>query len=160
MLNKLFMYPEHSSDQRDLDVKEDGPFTPNALRVPKARYLKRDNQGQIMETPAELFDRVAVAKAERIYGNSQQESSWHGQFKNLLSSLDFLPNSPTLMDAGMPRGQLSACFAIPIPDSMEGIFEALKQAALIQQTGGGTGFSFSSLRPKGDRVNTTGGEAS
>jgi ribonucleoside-diphosphate reductase alpha chain len=138
------------------------PLTSNARVVLDARYLRRDEQGHIIETPDELFTRVAtaVASAEPLFEKSAGESTWREKFYDLLSSLEFLPNSPTLMNAGTPLGQLSACFVIPIADSMEGIFEALKQAALVQQTGGGTGFSFSSLRPKGDLVHSTGGAAS
>lgn len=138
------------------------PLTSNARQVLEARYLRRDDQGLLVETPDELFQRVAtaVANAESLFRNGKDEPSWRDTFYDLLSSLDFLPNSPTLMNAGTPLGQLSACFVIPIPDTMEGIFEALKQTALVQQTGGGTGFSFSSLRPKGDLVHSTGGTAS
>lgn len=141
---------------------EDPALTPNSIRVLEARYLKRGAEGQIIETPKGLFSRVAtaVAKAEISFGNKAHEAHWQEEFQQLLSSLDFLPNSPTLMNAGMPHGQLSACFVLPIQDSMGGIFDALKQAALVQQSGGGTGFSFSSLRPKGDVVRSTGGQAS
>lgn len=141
---------------------EDPKLTQNSLRVLKARYLQKGGEGKIIETPRELFARVgtAIAHAEASFGNDSNEAYWREAFQRLLTSLDFLPNSPTLMNAGMPGGQLSACFVIPVPDSMSGIFEALKQAALVQQTGGGTGFSFSHLRPKGDVVKSTGGEAS
>jgi len=137
-------------------------LTANAKQVLEARYLQRDEGGRLNETPDELFQRVAraVASAEALFGNTKDESSWREKFYDLLSHLDFLPNSPTLMNAGTPLGQLSACFVIPVTDTMEGIFEALKEAALVQQTGGGTGFSFSSLRPKGDLVHSTGGVAS
>lgn len=137
-------------------------LTPNAIRVLQGRYLKRDKDGKIVETPSELFARVAkaIAGAETVLGNAGRELFWQERFHELLTSLDFLPNSPALMNAGMPLGQLSACFVIPIEDTMEGIFESLKQAALVQRTGGGTGFSFSALRPKGDIVESTGGEAS
>jgi ribonucleoside-diphosphate reductase alpha chain len=137
-------------------------LTSNARQVLEARYLRRDEHGHLVETPDELFQRVAtaVASAEPLFRNGKDEPSWRDKFYDLLASLDFLPNSPTLMNAGTPLGQLSACFVIPIPDTMEGIFEALKQTALVQQTGGGTGFSFSSLRPKGDLVHSTGGTAS
>jgi len=137
-------------------------LTPNAKQVVEARYLKRDEHGQLVETPDALFHRVAtaVASVEPLFGDAKDESYWKEKFYELLSGLDFLPNSPTLMNAGTPLGQLSACFVIPIADTMEGIFEALKQAALVQRTGGGTGFSFSSLRPKGDLVHSTGGVAS
>ncbi|HET9984047.1 MAG TPA: adenosylcobalamin-dependent ribonucleoside-diphosphate reductase, partial [Longimicrobiales bacterium] len=132
----------------------------NALRVLEARYLRRDAARRIIETPQELFERVArgVAHAELILGNARQAARWEGRFGELLDSLDFLPNSPTLMNAGTPLGQLSACFVLPVDDSMEGIFEALKQMALVQRTGGGTGFSFSRLRPRGAAVSSTAGE--
>lgn len=138
------------------------PLTSNARHVLEARYLRRDAHGQVIETPDELFHRIAtaVANAEALFGNAKDEASWRERFHDLLSALDFLPNSPTLMNAGTPLGQLSACFVLPITDTMEGIFEALKQAALVQRTGGGTGFSFSLLRPKGDLVHSTGGAAS
>lgn len=134
----------------------------NAIRVLKARYLRRDSKRNIIETPEELFESVArgVSYAELLLGNPRQASRWEEEFLGLLLSLDFLPNSPTLMNAGKALGQLSACFVLPVEDSMEGIFEALKQMALVQRTGGGTGFSFSRLRPKGDLVETTSGEAS
>lgn len=134
----------------------------NARRVLEARYLVRDAERRIVETPDELFERVAraIAHAELLLGNAEQVSYWEEQFHRVLASLDFLPNSPTLMNAGTPLGQLSACFVLPVEDTMEGIFEAIKQMALVQRTGGGTGFSFSKLRPKGDVVASTGGEAS
>jgi ribonucleoside-diphosphate reductase alpha chain len=134
----------------------------NARRVLESRYLIRDAERRIVETPEELFDRVAraVAEAEFLLGNARQAAYWQEQFHRVLTSLDFLPNSPTLMNAGTPLGQLSACFVLPVEDTMEGIFEALKQMALVQRTGGGTGFAFSRLRPKGDVVASTGGEAS
>lgn len=134
----------------------------NALRVLEAQYLRRDAQGTITEAPDQLFQRVAqtVAQAENLLSNTPHVAYWQNRFYHVLTSLDFLPNSPALMNAGMPLGQLSACFVLPIEDTMEGIFEALKQASLVQRTGGGTGFSFSELRPKGDLVSTTGGEAS
>ena len=137
-------------------------LTENALRVLKARYLRRDRNRQVVETPDELFQRVAkaVAQAELLFGRAAEADRWEEQFLNSMNALDFLPNSPTLMNAGTPLGQLSACFVLPVSDTMEDIFETLKQMALVQRTGGGTGFSFSSLRPKGDLVASTGGEAS
>jgi ribonucleoside-diphosphate reductase alpha chain len=134
----------------------------NALKVLEARYLRRDAERRIIETPEELFESVArgVAHAELLLGRPSQAQYWEEQFRDLLFSLDFLPNTPTLMNAGKPIGQLSASFVLPVEDSMESIFEALKQMALVQRTGGGTGFSFSRLRPKGDLVETTSGEAS
>jgi ribonucleoside-diphosphate reductase alpha chain len=138
------------------------PFSENALRVLQARYLKRDSNRRIIETPQELFQRVARAAAspEAQWGGASQVKRWEEEFHRMLSSLDFLPNSPMLMNAGLAGGQLSACFVLPVEDTMEGIFEAVKQMALVQRTGGGTGFSFSRLRPKGDVVESTGGEAS
>jgi ribonucleoside-diphosphate reductase alpha chain len=134
----------------------------NALRVLRARYLRRDPQGRVLETPEGLFRRVAhgVAQAENNFGDSGAARRWEEAFFETLIHLDFLPNSPTLMNAGTPLGQLSACFVLPIENSMAEIFDSLKLMALIQQSGGGTGFSFSRLRPRGDVVASTGGAAS
>jgi len=134
----------------------------NALRVLEARYLARGPDGRPIETPDQLFDRVAwaVSRAEELLGTPAQALEWAEEFRGLLGSLDFLPNSPALMNAGTAVGQLSACFVLPVPDSLEGIFEAVKDMALIQRSGGGTGFSFSQLRPKGEVLASTGGEAS
>jgi ribonucleoside-diphosphate reductase alpha chain len=127
-------------------------FSKNAQTVLKNRYLLRDRRGRIIETPQKMFRRVA-----RAIGQGKREAE---QFYEAMSGLCFLPNSPTLMNAGTPLGQLSACFVIPVHDSLDSIFEAVKDMALIQQSGGGTGFSFSRLRPKGDMVRTTHGVAS
>jgi ribonucleoside-diphosphate reductase alpha chain len=137
-------------------------LTENALKVLEARYLRRDPGGQVGETPADLFRRVAraVAGAETSFGDAKAAAEWEERFFEALARLDFLPNSPTLMNAGLPLGQLSACFVLPVADSMEDIFESLKLMALIQQSGGGTGFAFSRLRPRGDVVASTGGVAS
>jgi ribonucleoside-diphosphate reductase alpha chain len=137
-------------------------LSPNALRVLEARYLRRDDERRIAETPDELFRRVAraVAQAELLLGPTSEADRWEEAFLALLTSLEFLPNSPTLMNAGTPLGQLSACFVLPVEDSMESIFGALGAMAMIQRAGGGTGFSFSRLRPRGDVVRSTGGEAS
>jgi ribonucleoside-diphosphate reductase alpha chain len=127
------------------------------------RYLAKDASGKLTETPGELFRRVAhnVALAEAKYGASKQEvAATEERFYALMTSFRFLPNSPTLGNAGRPLQQLAACFVLPVDDSMEGIFDALKNTALIHKSGGGTGFSFSSLRPEGDRVSATGGVAS
>lgn len=129
----------------------------NALRVLEARYLLRDRERRLIETPGEMFERVARAVAQ---AEGDASSHWAERFHALLAQGDFLPNSPTLMNAGTALGQLAACFVLPIDDSMESIFEALKEMALVQRTGGGTGFSFSRLRPRGDLVASTGGEAS
>ena len=134
----------------------------NALTVLQSRYLIKDSGGRCIEAPGQLFSRVAsvVADVEARYGaDSGQINQWHRKYYDLTTSLKFLPNSPALMNAGR-RGMLSACFVLPIEDSIEGIFEAVKQTALIQQAGGGTGFSFDKLRPTGDRVASSGGTTS
>ncbi|MCH7558320.1 MAG: adenosylcobalamin-dependent ribonucleoside-diphosphate reductase [Planctomycetes bacterium] len=134
----------------------------NALTVLRSRYLIKDSHGKCIETPAQLFSRVAslVAEAEAKYGaDSGEIRQWHRKYYDLMASLKFLPNSPALMNA-QRRGMLSACFVLPIEDSIEGIFETIKQTALIQQAGGGTGFSFDRLRPTGDRVASSGGTTS
>lgn len=134
----------------------------NSLKVLQRRYLQRDANGNVAETPDELFHRVAkaVASAELFWGKEMDAKKWEGKFYNVMSELLFLPNSPTLMNAGTANSQLSACFVLPVEDNMNGIFTTLKNAALIQQSGGGTGFNFSHLRPKDDPVSATGGTAS
>lgn len=153
-------------ESKGIDVlarESDPKLTENALRVLEKRYLKRDDQNKTTETPKELFVRVAwnLAQAERYYGADETHvEETARRFYRLMANLDFLPNSPTLMNAGLELQQLSACFVLPVDDSLAGIFEALKQQALIHQSGGGTGFSFSRLRPKGDFVKSTMGVAS
>ncbi len=138
-------------------------FTDNAIKVLEKRYFLRDDQGQIIEDVDSLFARVAsaVAASELRYGlDATAVESLAARFKQAMLNREFLPNSPTLMNAGKPGGQLSACFVLPVPDSLEGIFETCKNAAMIHKTGGGTGFSFSRLRPMNDRVASSVGVAS
>jgi len=134
----------------------------NAREVLERRYLVRDASGRVVETPAELWRRVAraVAAAEASYGGASRGDEFAAQFEAALASRVFLPNSPTLMNAGRPLAQLSACFVLPVADSLAAIFETLKHAALIHQSGGGTGFAFSRLRPRGAVVRSSSGVAS
>lgn len=160
------LYRERRSDLRlaksVLGIKDDLKLPLNAMEVLRKRYLLRDDQQNIIETPSELFRRVAthVAQAEKNFRSSLPPDAVAEEFYQLMSRLEFLPNSPTLMNAGASLGQLSACFVLPVEDSIEGIFEALKHMAKIHQSGGGTGFDFSHLRPKNDLVASTKGQAS
>jgi len=137
-------------------------LSPSALKVLESRYLLRNENGVLIETPEKLFRRVAskVAEAELKFGDTSQKVIWEAEFFRILTSLDFLPNTPTLMNAGTQLGQLSACFVLPVEDNLPAIFDTLKNAALIQQSGGGTGFNFSRLRPEGSYITKTGGTAS
>jgi ribonucleoside-diphosphate reductase alpha chain len=132
-------------------------LNPNAVEILRARYLKRNRAGEVAETPEELFRRVAAAVSE---AEDRERSLWEERFFQLMQQGIFLPNSPTLMNAGLAEGQLSACFVLPVADTMQSIFETLKHTALIHQSGGGTGFNFSALRPRGDRTGAGPGSAS
>ena len=143
-----------------LGVRDDLKLPLNALTVLKRRYLIKDDEGRPVETPGGLFRRVArhIAAADALYGDDPAASE--ESFYRVMAAGEFIPNSPTLMNAGTKLGLLSACFVLPVPDSIPGIFDAVKNMAIIHQAGGGTGFSFSHLRPKGDRVGSTKGIAS
>ena len=132
-------------------------LTDNAIQILEDRFLLRDTEGRIVEDPDQLFRRVAksVANAEKIH-----KGNWESRFYDIMRSMQFLPNSPTLMNAGLPNGQLSACFVLPMNDSLQQIFTTLKDTAMIHQSGGGTGFNFSKLRPKNDLVSSSGGKSS
>jgi ribonucleoside-diphosphate reductase alpha chain len=141
-------------DDRDIELE----LSENSIKVLERRYLKKDNQGRVIESPDELFRRVAraIAESEKKYGASADEiKSCEEKFFEIMAALGFLPNSPTLMNAGRPLGQLSACFVLPIEDSMESIFDAVKHTAMIHKSGGGTGFAFSRLRPRDSVVAST-----
>ncbi len=160
------LYREERSEIRmaksALGLKDDLKLPINTMEVLKRRYLLRDDNQNIIETPSELFRRVAfnVTQAENSFKSKHAAEEVEEKFYQMMRNFEFMPNSPTFMNAGTSLGQLSACFVIPVEDSMEGIFGALKAMAKIHQTGGGTGFSFSQLRPKGDLVASTKGQAS
>jgi len=134
----------------------------NAAKVLSQRYLLKDDEGNVIETPSQMFRRVAVTVAapDKLYDPSADTTETEEAFYKMMAGFEFIPNSPTLMNAGTPIGQLAACFVIPVEDSIPGIFDAVKNMAIIHQSGGGTGFSFSRLRPKGDIVKSTKGIAS
>jgi len=160
------LYRQKRSDIRSaksaLDLKDDLKLPINTMEVLKQRYLLKDDEQNIIETPSEMFRRVAmnVAQAEANYESDMSVEEAEEKFYQMMREREFMPNSPTLMNAGTYFGQLSACFVLPVEDSIDGIFESLRNMAKIHQSGGGTGFSFSHLRPKGALVSSTKGSAS
>lgn len=160
-------YEEHRKKHKEqigfrtvYGVRDDIGMSPNAILVLKKRYLLKNKEGKIIETPARLFRRVAraIANVDRLYGANAKKTE--EAFYQMLANKEFLPNTPTLMNAGTPLAQLSACFVLKVEDDLASIFNTLRDMVLIHQSGGGTGFSFSRLRPKGDIVRSTQGVAS
>ena len=147
---------------RETLLRKKAKLSRNARTVLEKRYLKKNDNGEVVETPEEMFYRVAenIAGAEKLFNPEASTAVWIEKFYDMMVNLDFLPNSPTLMNAGRDLQQLSACFVLPVGDSMEEIFESVKHTALIHKSGGGTGFSFSHIRPKNDRVKSTKGISS
>ncbi len=151
------------TNRDDYYLNKEINLSENAVKVLERRYLKRDEEGILLENPRDMFIRVArnIASAEKNYGKTEEEiKEIEKQFFDIMTDLDFLPNSPTLMNAGKELQQLAACFVLPVGDSMNDIFEALKETALIQKSGGGVGYSFSNIRPRNDVVLSTKGVSS
>lgn len=163
MVRVFYIEPETEAEPQ---TTPDGwlipPLTPNARRVLERRYLRKNETSEVCETPGELFQRVArnIAQAEARFDKNADTEKWTRLFYEILVRLEFVPNSPTLMNAGRKLQQLSACFVLPVEDSIDSIFEVVKNTALIHKSGGGTGFTFSHLRPKNDIVSTSHGFSS
>lgn len=160
------LYRQRRSQLREakamLGVQDELKLSLNAIKVLEKRYLKKDENGKVIESPGKLLRRVAknIAGAEKLYNPEADLRKVEDEFYTMMANLEFMPNSPTLMNAGTSMQQLSACFVLPVEDDMSQIFDSVKYTALIHQSGGGTGFSFTNLRPKGDRVKSTMGVAS
>jgi len=158
-----YVKDRHSENGIDLKNEPDLGLPENGLRVLRARYLKKDESGQVTETPNELFRRVARTIADielRYQADATHRGAWEEAFFDMMVNWEFLPNSPTLMNAGREMGMLSACFVLPVRDSINDIFDSIKHTALIQKAGGGTGFAFDELRPTGDYIKSSGGTTS
>ncbi len=148
-----------AADSRAAELR----LSENAVKVLEARYLKKNEAGECIEGPADLFGRVAraIADVETLYGGTEaQRQHWENRFYDLMASGRFMPNSPTLMNAGREMGMLSACFVLPVRDAIVDIFDSIKHTAMIQKAGGGTGFAFDELRPTGDYIASSGGTTS